>query len=419
MMGFFSYGTLGWLFWTVDDMTNTNRSGNEMIMLPSVSSSWESSSSSSMQQKQQHPQEELDEQTIIAPQKSSVVTDRIGRNAIRDTDNHLRNLQPRQGDYSIGSETIATITVDNDGGGGGGGDNDRRMKRQQHSTIQNQMRRSSLLLVGGSTGDATHFGEEQRSRTRLNDEGFGWMVFPACLVVIIYLEAKYRVNDDNNHHGNNERRSRRRRRWGPSTSFVPLTTRMGFPYGPNLGIDHERIQLEDYDHRRTTSILNTLAMINQDRLERGEPTVSLESYLSFQRVLSDRSIWMNIAERYQLGFSAAHGRNGNLIPPGISLERLEALCPKWTINLGKEHDHSDNVNRHKRISIMKDIMNEECSICLSHYEVEDTMRSLPCHHMFHSFCIDRWMEQSSFCPMCKAPVERTPHYDEAQQRPHD
>jgi hypothetical protein len=45
---------------------------------------------------------------------------------------------------------------------------------------------------------------------------------------------------------------------------------------------------------------------------------------------------------------------------------------------------------------------ECCSICIDDYESGDRLRMLPCHHLFHSKCIGRWLsERSSTCPLCK------------------
>ncbi|KAJ2778782.1 hypothetical protein H4R18_004405, partial [Coemansia javaensis] len=44
----------------------------------------------------------------------------------------------------------------------------------------------------------------------------------------------------------------------------------------------------------------------------------------------------------------------------------------------------------------------ECAICLDDIAPGDVIRSLPCPHVFHAACIDRWLlSQSSTCPLCK------------------
>jgi len=50
---------------------------------------------------------------------------------------------------------------------------------------------------------------------------------------------------------------------------------------------------------------------------------------------------------------------------------------------------------HQRISTGK-----ECSIC---YDViyQHDVRMLPCAHLFHPACIQRWMKQTPTCPVCR------------------
>ncbi|CAG8476745.1 4577_t:CDS:2 [Cetraspora pellucida] len=44
-----------------------------------------------------------------------------------------------------------------------------------------------------------------------------------------------------------------------------------------------------------------------------------------------------------------------------------------------------------------------CPICLGEFESGEELRILPCHHQYHTMCIDPWLlDISSLCPMCKA-----------------
>lgn len=48
----------------------------------------------------------------------------------------------------------------------------------------------------------------------------------------------------------------------------------------------------------------------------------------------------------------------------------------------------------------------ECTVCLSKFEDEETLRLLPkCKHAFHMNCIDKWLESHSTCPLCRYMVE--------------
>ncbi|XP_058751903.1 RING-H2 finger protein ATL52-like [Vicia villosa] len=50
----------------------------------------------------------------------------------------------------------------------------------------------------------------------------------------------------------------------------------------------------------------------------------------------------------------------------------------------------------------------DCSVCLSEFEEDESLRLLPkCHHAFHLPCIDTWLRSHTNCPMCRAPIVST------------
>jgi len=47
----------------------------------------------------------------------------------------------------------------------------------------------------------------------------------------------------------------------------------------------------------------------------------------------------------------------------------------------------------------------ECPICLERFQLDDSVRTLPCLHRMHTTCIDPWLsEQNATCPVCKFSV---------------
>ncbi|CAK8570058.1 unnamed protein product [Lathyrus sativus] len=49
-----------------------------------------------------------------------------------------------------------------------------------------------------------------------------------------------------------------------------------------------------------------------------------------------------------------------------------------------------------------------CCICLAKYENNDELRELPCSHLFHKDCVDKWLKINALCPLCKSEVGENP-----------
>ncbi|KAD6795380.1 hypothetical protein R6Q59_020720 [Mikania micrantha] len=46
-----------------------------------------------------------------------------------------------------------------------------------------------------------------------------------------------------------------------------------------------------------------------------------------------------------------------------------------------------------------------CSVCLSDFQEDETLRLLPkCNHAFHISCIDTWLRSHTNCPLCRAGI---------------
>ena len=49
---------------------------------------------------------------------------------------------------------------------------------------------------------------------------------------------------------------------------------------------------------------------------------------------------------------------------------------------------------------------KSCCICLEKITKENSV-ALPCAHVFHSDCINKWININPSCPLCKQSVNRT------------
>ncbi|XP_064849217.1 E3 ubiquitin-protein ligase RNF126-like isoform X2 [Oncorhynchus masou masou] len=72
----------------------------------------------------------------------------------------------------------------------------------------------------------------------------------------------------------------------------------------------------------------------------------------------------------------------NTGPPPADRERIKTLP---TIQITEEHVGSSL----------------ECPVCKEDYSVGETVRQLPCNHLFHNDCIVPWLEQHDTCPVCR------------------
>ncbi|ESQ33561.1 hypothetical protein EUTSA_v10009642mg [Eutrema salsugineum] len=65
---------------------------------------------------------------------------------------------------------------------------------------------------------------------------------------------------------------------------------------------------------------------------------------------------------------------------------------------------------------VKDRGTDQCSICLTDFMDNDTMRLIStCNHFFHSICIDLWFESHKTCPVCRRELDAD---QTSQEKPH-
>ena len=86
------------------------------------------------------------------------------------------------------------------------------------------------------------------------------------------------------------------------------------------------------------------------------------------------------------------------------LEDLNLLENGNNEDLIKKDDYKE-ILRYIPTSTVKELKksssNNKCVICLSEFQVGEQESTLPCLHIFHSNCIEKWIVENKTCPICK------------------
>jgi hypothetical protein len=94
------------------------------------------------------------------------------------------------------------------------------------------------------------------------------------------------------------------------------------------------------------------------------------------------------------------------------LVKREATCPATDIETGENMPEDDTEREFAWLVLPNDTPNGSrrvaaaCAVCLSPYDVGDTVTWSPqrkCQHAYHSQCIEEWLarKEHSACPCCR------------------
>lgn len=96
-------------------------------------------------------------------------------------------------------------------------------------------------------------------------------------------------------------------------------------------------------------------------------------------------------------------RNGSTTDSSIGLDSL-----LWDMFSGKKEQppaSKESIEALESVEIVKD--GGECVICLEDWAVGEMATQMPCKHIFHGGCIEKWLKIHGSCPLCryKMPVD--------------
>ena len=101
-----------------------------------------------------------------------------------------------------------------------------------------------------------------------------------------------------------------------------------------------------------------------------------------------------------------------LLMAGLSREELDPQDPRlWSHMVQpaspEQIDNAGTVTQHGSADSSDNSApnhHVQCMICLSDYKDGESVRTLPCGHVYHKECVDRWLAINHNCPACKAPI---------------
>ena len=82
-------------------------------------------------------------------------------------------------------------------------------------------------------------------------------------------------------------------------------------------------------------------------------------------------------------------------------ERNNSISRALNGDIINKYDNSVMVSLNRSTSLKISDRNDECSICLQKITLNQIIRETKCNHNYHAKCLDRWLEERIFCPLCK------------------
>lgn len=172
----------------------------------------------------------------------------------------------------------------------------------------------------------------------------------------------------------------------PLENFQPLSRS-----SRGLGEFHPARRLEDFQPRH---------------LEDFHPTRRMEAFHPFHFDASPPFLRRHRSpfslHGHDLDIDSLHGHGQDLDLDSMSYEQLQELQER----IGKvKPDGADlqAISTLPTFNHSAELPSEhkQCCICLSDFEGGETLKTLPCIHVFHADCIDRWLQTKNQCPTCQ------------------
>lgn len=147
-----------------------------------------------------------------------------------------------------------------------------------------------------------------------------------------------------------------------------------------MGVSRER-----RTSRRTVGAGGASRAIGREQSRRaaGEREIGLDvGHLALQPII----------DRFLRDSLQSHGAvRGGISQRGLNERQINNLYTyKYNRKIQEMEDSTDDDGHEK-----------QCIICFEQFENDQEVKSLPCIHTYHKFCIDKWLRSHNSCPVCK------------------
>ncbi len=121
----------------------------------------------------------------------------------------------------------------------------------------------------------------------------------------------------------------------------------------------------------------------------------------------------NILEKY---ISHSYQIKGNSLKKFLKDNEYYDYEDHFEFDFNSDDEISKNINNDiylsnksnlDNFSVLHNLVetNQECPICLEHFEENSKVRTTICFHTFCISCINKWFNNNNFCPICKEKIK--------------
>ena len=85
-------------------------------------------------------------------------------------------------------------------------------------------------------------------------------------------------------------------------------------------------------------------------------------------------------------------------------QEVHAIQMKFVAGNASKQANRKPAHNQKNVKISFKYNDTSCAICIEQHQVGDSVRILPCKHIFHKKCVDPWLLERQTCPICKCDI---------------